>query len=243
MSAFSRETVRANSRIMPPSQATAAAILRRIDRRLKALDLTDNAASAAATGSRDTIRTIRRNVADGSQRGISTETLRKLATALKTTDEWLLHERGPEEVDVAAAPDDSQPSSRRERIARIPLLSWVSAGRLASVENQIPVEDVPLLAFADLGRGDFFALRVEGDSMDRISPDSSVIVVNRANRQLVNGKAYVFAIRGETTFKLWHAEPEYLAPHSTNPANQPIFFKRKKDLEVVGRVRRSVLDL
>lgn len=108
----------------------------------------------------------------------------------------------------------------------------------------MPVEDVPLLAFADLGRGEFFALRVEGDSMDRWSPDGSVIVVNRADREPVNGKAYVFFHKTEgTTYKLWHAEPEYLEPHSTNPANKPIFIKRKKDLEVVGRVRRTVLDL
>jgi SOS-response transcriptional repressor LexA len=136
-----------------------------------------------------------------------------------------------------------QSLARHADVASVPLLSWVSAGKLADAHSQIPVEDVPLLAFADLGRGDFFALRVSGDSMDRVSPDGSVIVVNRAERNLVAGRAYVFAVRGETTYKLWHADPVYLAPYSTNPSNQPIFLKKRRDLYVIGRVRRTVLDL
>lgn len=125
----------------------------------------------------------------------------------------------------------------------VPVLEWISAGKLSEARSQIPVQDVPLLAFADLGRGEFFALRVSGNSMDRVSPDGSTIVVNRADRQLIAGRCYVFAVRGETTYKIWHADPPYLAPYSTNPANQPIFIKRKRDLEVIGRVRRTVLDL
>jgi SOS-response transcriptional repressor LexA len=126
---------------------------------------------------------------------------------------------------------------------KIPLISWVSAGQLADVQSQIPVEDVPLLAFADLGRGDFFALKVAGDSMDRISPEGSVIVVNRADRQLVADRPYVFSRRGEATYTLWQPNPPHLAPFSWNPANKPIFVKGKRDFTVIGRVRRTVLDL
>jgi SOS-response transcriptional repressor LexA len=126
---------------------------------------------------------------------------------------------------------------------KIPLISWVSAGQLADTGSQIPVEDVPLLAFADLGRGDFFALKVVGDSMDRVSPDGSIIVVNRAERELLPDRPYVFSRRGEATYKLWQPNPPHLAPFSWNPANKPIFIKGKRDFAVVGRVRRSVLDL
>jgi SOS-response transcriptional repressor LexA len=158
--------------------------------------------------------------------------LREIAAALRTTDAWLLWAEGP--IEPVPTPED---------FTRIPLLAWVSAGKLADPGSEIPVEDVPLLAFADLGRGDFFALKVVGDSMDRVSPEGSTIVVNRTDRQLVAGKCYVFSVRGETTYKRWNPDPIYLAPFSTNPAHSPIFIKRKKDLEVVGRVRRTVLDL
>lgn len=161
--------------------------------------------------------------------------LREIAAALNTTEEWLLWREGPETVSA-----EEIPLSFR----RIPLLSWVSAGQLVDAESQIPVEDAPLLVFADLGQGEFFALRVEGDSMDRISPPGSVIVVNRAARDLVAGKPYVFWHRAEgPTFKLWQPDPPRLEPYSWNAVNRPIFIRRKKDFDVIGRVRRTVLDL
>lgn len=125
----------------------------------------------------------------------------------------------------------------------VPLLSWVSAGKLAEPHAQIPVEDVPLLAFADLGRGEFFALKVQGDSMDRISPDGSIIVVDRTDKTPIAGKPYVFAVRGEISFKIWRPEPPRFAPLSTNPTHEAIFVKSKRDVEVIGRVRRTILDL
>mgnify|MGYP002376176943 CR=1 FL=1 len=136
------------------------------------------------------------------------------------------------------------PTGPAPKIALVPLLDSVTAGRLASPTSQIPVDKVPLLAFADLGRGEFFALRVEGDSMDRYSPEGSVIVINRADKTLINGRCYVFSIEGQTTYKMWQGgENAHLAPYSTNPINRPIFFKRKRDLEVIGRVKRTLMDL
>lgn len=161
--------------------------------------------------------------------------LRELVRALRTTEEWLLWKEGPEEIGPPATDDLD--------ITRVPLVSWVSAGRLSEANSQIPVEDVPLLAFADLGRGDYFALKVVGDSMDRISPDGSTIIVDRSDRQLVPGRPYVFSIRGEATYKRWRPTPDRLDPFSTNPMNEPIFVQGKRSFGVVGRVRRTVLDL
>jgi len=164
--------------------------------------------------------------------------LRELVSALKTTEDWLLWRKGPEEPPAPQAATEAD-------LRRIPLLDKVTAGKLRASSSQIPVEDVPLLAFADLGRGDFFALTVDGDSMDRWSPDGSIIVVNQADRTLVSGKAYVISQRGEATFKMWRPDPPRFAPYSTNPSHEPIFVKSKAEAEklVVGRVKRTVLDL
>ena len=86
-------------------------------------------------------------------------------------------------------------------------------------------------------------IREAAVSMDQLSPDGSIIVVNRAEKTLVAGKPYVFSVKGDCTYKLWHRDPDYLAPFSTNPTNQPIIPQRKRHLSVVGRVRRTVLDL
>lgn len=140
-------------------------------------------------------------------------------------------------------PPTRRTMSGAPKLTMVPLLDRVTAGRLKSPSSQIPVEDVPLLAFADLGRGEFFALTVEGDSMDRYSPEGSTIIVNKADRHLLNGRCYVFSLKGETTYKMWQGgENPHLAPYSTNPANKPLFFK-KSDIEVIGRVKRTSLDL
>ena len=127
----------------------------------------------------------------------------------------------------------------------VPLIDWVSAGRLVEPMSQIPIEDVPLLAFADLGSGDWFALTVNGDSMDRLSPEGSTIIVNHADRELLTGRKYVFSIRGEATYKEWDPDPvPQLVPVTTNPAAHKTFFpKTEEEVVVVGRVRRTLLDL
>lgn len=169
-----------------------------------------------------------------------------------TVSKWISTQQSPNKLQWDAVLDLIAGDSRLIHLltaagdpsfARVSLLDMVSAGKLTDPSSQIPVEHVPLLAFADLGHGDFFALKVEGDSMDRISPEGSIIVVNRADRTLVAGKSYVFSVRGKTTYKLWRPEPPRLEPFSTNPGNQTIFINKKTDFDVVGRVRRTVFDL
>lgn len=146
---------------------------------------------------------------------------------------------------IGTAREVPMPPVRRSReLVRVPLLDKVAAGKLRAPNSQVPPGSLAL-EFNDLGRGDFFALEVEGDSMDRISPEGSRIVVNQGERTLVSGKPYVFSIRGAATFKIWRPDPPRLAPYSTNPSHEPIFVKSKMEAEklVVGRVKRTVLDL
>lgn len=132
----------------------------------------------------------------------------------------------------------------KDKKAGIPLIAWVSAGKLADPSSQLPSRRMWASLIDDLGTGDYFATKVEGDSMDRYSPPGSTVIVDRNDKQLISGKCYIFGIDGKTTFKMYMAgTPPYLASHSTNPINPPIFMKRKSDVEIVGRVRRTMLDL
>ena len=98
------------------------------------------------------------------------------------------------------------------------------------------------LVTGDLPPGDWFALRVKGDSMDRVAPDGSVVLVNHADRRLVPGAFYIFGDYGEATFKRFLDKPvRLLAPYSTNPSHDPI--APKPGFVVIGRVRRVVTDL
>lgn len=185
--------------------------------------------------SRDAIARVINFKGKGEVRNLSLTELRAAAKFFSATPPGL-----------AGAVELPPPVERKAReLTRIPLLDSVPAGKLKQPISQLPVDEVPLLAFADLGRGDFFALTVEGDSMDRLAPDGATIVIDQADRTLISGKAYVLSDRGQVTFKVWKPNPPRWAPASTNPVHEPIFVKSKDAAEkmVVGRVKRAVFDL
>lgn len=122
----------------------------------------------------------------------------------------------------------------------VPLLSWISAG--AMMRDDVADEALGTINLADLPDGDWIALVVRGDSMDRISPPESKIFVDRRDKQLVPNALYVISDdEGNATYKRYRPGPPMrFEPVSTNPANEPIFPEREP--LIVGRVKRSVLD-
>ncbi len=124
----------------------------------------------------------------------------------------------------------------------IPVISWVSAGGLADPGADLPPE-TETIEISGLGVGSFFATRVEGTSMDRVAPDGAIIIVDQEDRDLVDGRPYLFRLKNETTFKFWHADPDRLEPSSTFPEHKAIFPRKNASWDVIGRVRRSIYDL
>lgn len=136
------------------------------------------------------------------------------------------------------------PPPDRSEFVRVPLIDSVTAGKLRQPLSQIEpgADSIPV---ADLGRGDFFALIVDGDSMNALVPNGARVIVDESDRGLVNGKPYVISFRGETSMKLWKPNPPRFAPWSFNPLHEPVYVKSKEAAEkmVVGRVKRAVVDL
>lgn len=123
----------------------------------------------------------------------------------------------------------------------VPIIDSVAAGRLADPVAQIE-NGHQTIEISGLPSGDYFATRVDGDSMDRLSPPGSLILVNRAEREPLPGRRYVFARRGATTYKRYEQDPIRLMPESTNPRNEPIFPKSEEEWTIIGRVRLTLLD-
>ncbi len=88
--------------------------------------------------------------------------------------------------------------------------------------------------------GDWIALKVVGDSMDRISPPESVIFVDRKDKVLVPNACYVISSdNGEATYKRFRSNPMRFEPVSTNPVHEPIYPSREP--LIVGRVKKSTI--
>lgn len=126
---------------------------------------------------------------------------------------------------------------------RAPLLSWVSAGRLAQQEGVRKSDVRKYIHVADLPKGDWIVLEVQGDSMDRIAPEGSYICVNLADQRLLNDKFYVFGTsEGEATFKRYRSgNPSRMQPFSTNPDHETR--PMDENILIVGRAGRVINDL
>lgn len=204
-------------------EAVKSAIALRIEDRLKVLKLSASAASLQAGLSRFAISNIQKNP-KSVPRG---KTLLQLARALQVTPEYLL--TGVKDMKADPVTRD------------VPLVSWVSAGSMARDEGQQDI--IGQLTATDLDpKGHWIALRVDGDSMDRISPPGSVIFVNLRDRRLVPNACYII-VNGdsEATYKRFRANPARFEPVSTNPSHEPIF--PDGEPAVIGRVRKTMLEM
>ena len=178
--------------------------------------------------------------------GLKIEELAERA-GLSTTYVWRM-ERGERNVSLknlqkladalGVAPSDLIES---KPVADVPILSWVSAGMMARDDVQQDV--VGEIRMSDLDpRGEWVALRVEGDSMDRISPPGSLILVDLTDKALVPNACYIITDGdSQATYKRFRSNPPRFEPVSTNPSHEPIF--PDGEPAVIGRVRRSLIDM
>jgi SOS-response transcriptional repressor LexA len=123
----------------------------------------------------------------------------------------------------------------------VPLLAMISAG--AMMRDDVADEALGTVTVSDLPPGDWIALRVVGDSMDRISPPDSTIFVDRRDKLLVPNGLYVIAdTDGNATYKRFRpGPPKRFEPVSSNKDLEPLF--PDNDPMIVGRVKRTQLDM
>ena len=209
-------------------------IVQRIDARIQHLarmrgEVPSDASLCKEAGlKKDAIRDIRRKETIVPR----IDTLAALAGPLHTTPEWLAFGRGVED-----------PSAAREAPASVPLVSWVAASGFADVPPVSELDDWPQIQVADLPEGRFIALTVNGDSMNRIAVDHSIIIVRITDRALVDRAFYIFQGHNGATFKRYRDQggSPRLEPYSTNPEHDTIY--PTDDVAPIGRVFRVITDL
>ena len=212
-------------------------VLERIDGRLGKTRLSDRAAALASGMGEDLIRDMRRG-ADGRKKGgvkgTKVESLLALAPVLQTSFLWLATGEGPENI------EDVMPPS-----TPVPIISWVQAGAPNLAELS---QDADRIFLNGIPAGEWVAFRVEGDSMNLISPPGSVIVVNRRERQLSPNACYVVTDDDFAgTYKRYRPATDRilarLEPVSTNSDHEPIFLQPGAEPPIIGRVRYSLLEM
>jgi SOS-response transcriptional repressor LexA len=95
--------------------------------------------------------------------------------------------------------------------------------------------DYETVAF-DTERGDFFALKVQGHSMDKVAPDGSTIIIDpkQTDPQALHKQAIVAIQDGEVLFKMWDNSLKLFQPKSTRDDYDPI--PAKYGAQILGKV-------
>ncbi|KKC24891.1 LexA family protein [Sphingomonas sp. SRS2] len=112
-------------------------------------------------------------------------------------------------------------------VGKVPGGNWREAVQQALGTIPVAAEGMPVNAVA---------LKVVGDSMNRLVDDGGYIIFDPDDRSLFPDKFYVIQnAEGETTFKQFKSDPARLVPCSLNPAYQDILIG-DQPFSIVGRV-------
>lgn len=164
----------------------------------------------------------------------STTEVFRLAEALRVDARWLATgQKGSEEENVADGPPIT---------AYVPLISWVAAGTWRDVADPYPAGVGEAMVPVTCRAGpNAFALRVQGDSMEPVFPNGSVIIVDPAAEPRQGSYVVVRLDEAEqATFKqlVIDGGARYLKP--LNP-RYPLM-EIRESATVCGVVRQMVMD-
>lgn len=163
--------------------------------------------------------------------------LYKLAMALNVSPVWLSGFDVP--ISESDTNNEEKPSPRKG--IKIPVLGYVKAGvPMEAVENIIDYEEIPL----EMSRtGEYFGLKVKGDSMEPRILEGDVVIV-RKQETVENGETAVVLVNGdEATVKRFYRSAMGVSLISTNNKYDPFNFSPEEVEQLPVRVIGKVVEL
>lgn len=159
---------------------------------------------------------------DGNTKKLPTDRLEKIAKYLNTSIEYLM---GWEE-------------EQKSQGLKIPVLGTVAAGiPISAVEDILDYEEVPI---SWQNQGEFFALRIKGDSMQPRMESGDVVIVKQQS-DANSGDTVIALVNGDdATCKRLEKTDNGIMLVSTNPKYPPMFFSKEdivnKPVVILGKV-------
>ncbi len=147
---------------------------------------------------------------ENGHRGFPAARAPQYARKFKVAEEWLLYGKGGDRQ----IPEGAEGVREFSVLGDVPGGNWKEAVQTSRNRIPVPASEAPVQGYA---------LRVQGDSMDLVVPDGTMIVVDPTDLDLWAGKCYVVMNDdGETTFKRYLDNPARLVPCSSNPEHREI---------------------
>ena len=168
----------------------------------------------------------------------SKKTLQKLADFFKVSVEYFFIDHSESNSEI-----EKEPESTRRPGVRIPVYGNVAAGvPILAIENydSDDPDDWEEITEKMANTGEYFALRIHGDSMEPKISNGDIVIV-RIQQTIESGETAIVRINGdEATCKKVKRTPEGMMLISTNPVYEPMFFTPKQvqelPVEIIGKV-------
>ena len=168
----------------------------------------------------------------------SAKNLKKLADFFKVSVEYFFIDHSESNSETGKG----SKSTRRPGV-RIPVYGNVAAGvPILAIENydSDDPDDWEEITEKMASTGEYFALRIHGDSMEPKISNGDIVIV-RVQQTIESGETAIVRINGdEATCKRVKRTPEGIMLISTNPAYEPMFFTPKQvqelPVEIIGKV-------
>ncbi|MGQ5735507.1 XRE family transcriptional regulator [Serratia sp. IR-2025] len=149
-----------------------------------------------------------------------------LARALKVSVDWLLDDR------VTALPSEeppiAEPARATDNLIEVPFYKDIhlSAGNGSYGDDQVSEREIVRLSEAMLHKANVKAhnavcVRISGNSMEPVLPDSGIVAVDTNNREIVDGKMYAIEQEGMLRVKLLYRTPFGVRLRSYNDKEHP----------------------
>ncbi|GAB1481937.1 transcriptional repressor LexA [Treponema sp.] len=149
--------------------------------------------------------------------------------ALKKKNRLKLGDKRSRTIEVVKTEEEEEASTRSEEI---PLLGTVAAGRpILSEENWDGTIPVPLSMLRK--GGNYFALRVRGDSMERAGILDGDVAVVEKREVAKDGEIVVAVVDEAVTLKRFFKESSRIRLQAENPQFSPIYCQ---DVRILGRL-------
>ncbi|MHA5150109.1 XRE family transcriptional regulator [Oenococcus oeni] len=131
----------------------------------------------------------------------------------------------------------------------LPIYSHLFAGMPDGAEEDvIGTIDVPDRIANKYGKKNLLAIKVEGDSMNKIILDGMIAVVDTDDTEVKNGNVYAVIVNGyANTLKHVYKYDDHIRfePDSFNPANKPFSYQYDEDIsiKIIGKLVYIAQDL
>jgi len=124
---------------------------------------------------------------------------------------------------------------------RIPVLGYVAGGiPIDAIEDVLDWEEID----EDMARyGDYFALKIKGDSMEPRIFDGDIVIVRQQDDVNSGDTAVVYVNGDEATCKKIKKTPEGIYLISTNPDYDPFFYSNEQIAELPVAICGKVVEI